>query len=580
MSIRTTLYTAWYITFLVILLASATETVAQQLSKKERKAQEREILASRLFVEGQKYMMLEDFDRAYFYFDKSRTYNPSEAAVYFKMSEILTRANQLEKALDLANKAVEMDGSNKYYKLMIAEIYSKQKKPQEAAEVLRSLMDSDGDNQHYILELASLYLASQEFDKALEALEQAEEYYGVVEQLTAQKQRIYLRKNDLASAVEEGQKLIDAHPGNATYVLALVEILFNNNRVEQAMDAVRQSLTNYPDQPELFMAMYTLHKEKKQLPLANDYLRKAFAHPDLEVEMKVRVFVEILQELKTEARDNLLAELANSLSELHPKHPAVTGALGDFEQAKGNKKEALALYKASIAESPDNESVLQAAINLMFEQQVDFADIEVITALAVEEFPKRPDFWFFDGTAKLALKKYAESRESLEKALEINQQNNRQLEMMALGQLGDVYHSLDKKEEAFQAYEKVLEINPNNEHILNNYAYFLSLERKDLDKAKRMSEKLVARFPKNATYLDTHAWVLFQLGQYEDAKKYMEKALEYQQEPSGVMYEHFGDILYKLGEENEALAYWQKAEGLDETSKFLSEKIKHKRYYE
>lgn len=580
MSIRTSIYSGWYLPCLFLFIISVTETVAQQLSKKERKAQEREILASRLFVEGQKHLMLEDYDRAYFYFDKSLAYNPGEAAAYFKMAEILTRANQLEKALDLANKAVEMDGSNKYYKLMIAEIYSKQKKPQEAAEVLHSLMGDDSDNQHYILELASLYLASQEFDKALDALEQAEEYYGIVEQLTAQKQRIYLRKNDLASAVAEGEKLIDAHPGNASYVLALVEILFNNNRVDQAMDVVRQSLANYPDQPELFMAMYTLHKEKKQLPLANDFLRKAFAHQDLEVEMKVRVFAEILQELKTEARDNLLAELAASMLELHPKHPQVTGALGDFELSKGNKKGALELYKASIAESSENEGVFQAAINLMFELQVDFDEIETVTALAVEEFPKRPDFWFFDGTAKLAQKKYAESKASLEKALEINQQNNRQLEMMALGQLGDAYHSLDKKEEAFEAYEKVLEINPNNEHILNNYAYFLSLERKDLDKAKRMSEKLVTRFPKNATYLDTHAWVLFQLGQYEDAKEYMEKALEYQQEPSGVMYEHFGDILYKLGEEKEALAYWQKAEGLDETSKFLSEKIKHKRYYE
>ncbi|WP_209330222.1 tetratricopeptide repeat protein [Lunatimonas salinarum] len=579
MNIHTYIYSV-FLSCIFLFSLSVSESVAQRISKKQRKAQEKEILASRLFVEGQKYMMLEDFDRAYFYFDKARSYNPDEAAVYFKMAEILTRANQLEKALDLANQAVEMDGSNKYYKLMIAEIYSKQKKPKEAAEVLRSLMGDDSENQHYILELASLYLASQEFDKALEALDQAEEYYGVVEQLTAQKQRIYLRKNDLASAVEEGKKLIEAHPGNASYVLALVEVLFNNNRVEQAMNEVRLSLANYPDQPELFMAMYTLHKEKKELSPANDYLRRAFSHPDLDVDMKVRVFSEIMQELKTEARNNLLSELADFLKELHPKQPQVNGALGDYEQLRGNKKEALNYYRSSLAASSENEAVFQAAINLMFEQQVDFGEIESVTAIAVEEFPKRPDFWFFDGTAKLALKKYHEAKASLEKSLELNQPTNRQLEMMALGQLGDVYHALEQKEKAFEAYEKVLEINPNNEHILNNYAYFLSLEKKDLEKAKKMSEKLVTRFPKNATYLDTHAWVLFQLGLYEDARKYMERALENQSEPSGVMYEHFGDILYKLGETSEALAYWQKAAGLDETSKFLSEKIKHKRYYE
>ncbi|EON78584.1 hypothetical protein ADIS_0934 [Lunatimonas lonarensis] len=582
MTLRIPIYFACTITCILLCSILVVDSSAQErMSKKQRKKQEKEILASRLFVEGQKYMMLEDFDRAFFYFDKSRFYNPSEAAVYFKMAEILTRANQLDKALELARQAVELDGDNKYYKLMIAEIYSKQKKPKEAADVLKSLMDDKTENQQqYILELASLYLASQDFEKALAALEEAEEYYGIVEQLTAQKQRIFLRQNDLESAVMEGQKLIDAHPGNATYVLALVEILFNNNRVDQAMEVVKKSLATYPDQPELFMAMFTLHKEKKQPALANDYVKRAFAHPDLEVEMKVRVFAEILQELKTETRNNLLDELAGSLKKHHPKDPTVLGILGDFEQSKGNKAEALVFYRASIAESTENEGIIQAAISLMFEQQIDFSEIEALTEIAVEGFPERPEFWFFDGTAKLAQKKYAASRESLEKALEINQDKNRQLEMMVLGQLGDTYHSLGEKELAFSTYEKVLEINPNNEHILNNYAYFLSLERKDLDKAKKMSEKLVTRFPKNATYLDTHAWVLFQLGLYEDAKKYMEKALEYQLEPSGVMYEHFGDILYKLGDEKQALAYWKKAEGLDETSKFLSEKIKHKRYYE
>lgn len=108
----------------------------------------------------------------------------------------------------------------------------------------------------------------------------------------------------------------------------------------------------------------------------------------------------------------------------------------------------------------------------------------------------------------------------------------------------------------------------------------MSLDKKDLDKAKAMSSKLVAKFPTNATYLDTHAWVLFQLQEYEDAKQYMKQALEHQAEPSGVLYEHYGDILYKLGNKKEALDYWKKAEGLEDVSEFLSKKIKDQRFYE
>lgn len=571
----------WILILSIYFLSGTTFSVAQErLSKKERKKQEKETLASRLFIEGQKFLMLEDYERAFFYFEKALEYNQEEAAIYFKMAEILTKANQLDKALPLAKQAVSLDRNNKYYKLMIVEIFSKQNKPEEAANVLESLMADEGDNQQYILELASLYLASQNFEKALVALNQAEEYYGVVEQLTAQKQRIHLRNNDLASAIQEGEKLIAAHPGNAQYVLALVEILFNNKRSTQAIEVVNESLATFPDQPELFMALFTLHKEAGEIEKANRYLTTAFAHPDLSPDIKARTFSELIREMKTESREALLDTLESHLLALNANDAYIQAALGDRAQLNKDKETALNYYQKSISINPSNEQVLQTAISMMFEMEKEYGEIEVLTKTAVDEFPKKAEFWFFDGTSKLAQKKYEEAKESLEMARELNGAKNQQLEMMTLGQLADTYYQLDEKNLAFETYSKVLEINPNNEHILNNYAYFLSLEKKELEKALSMSEKLVKRFPENATYLDTHAWVLFQLGRFEAAKQYMEKALQFESEPSGVMYEHYGDILYKLGLVNEALTFWQKAEGLQETSKFLTLKIKNKKYYD
>jgi tetratricopeptide (TPR) repeat protein len=552
----------------------------EKLGKKEKKTKEKETLASRLFIEGQKFLMLEEYEKAYFYFDKALQYNPDEGAIYYKLAEMMLKANNQEKALEYGHKALESDPDNKYYHLLIAEIYSKQQKNKEAAEVLQALMDRDDDSPQYILELASLYLSSQEFDKALDALDQAEEHYGVVEPLTAQKQRIYLRKNDLESAIREGEKLIEAHPGNSQYVLALVEILFNNNRLDDALDLVHSSLEAYPNQPELQMAAYTLYKQKGDIDESRKYIVEAFENPDLNPDMKARGFAEVLQEMRTSARDSLLDRLSGSMARLHPNDPDVLAALGDHELSDNNKGKALEYYLRSIDLQPKNEPVLQSSITLSFELQKPYGEIETLTSLALDEFPKKTEFWFFDGTSKLGQKKYEEAKNSLEKALELNGGKNKHLEMMIYGQLGDTYHYLDKKEDAYAAYEKVLAYNPNNEHILNNYAYFLSLEKKDLEKAKKMSEKLVRKYPENATYLDTHAWVLFQMENFNDAREYMEKALAYQTTPSGVMYEHYGDILYKLGEKDEALKYWNKAKDLEDTSEFLTLKIKNKRYYE
>lgn len=552
----------------------------QKISKKERKEKLEKAKADRLFIEGQRYLMLEDYDRAYFYFQKAKDIRPNEAAIHFKIAEILLKANRVDQALSYGMKAVEIDPDNKYYNLVMAEVFSKQGQPKKAAQILENLMANAGQNQNYILDLASLYLSSGDFDNALIALNKAEEYYGILEQLTLQKQRIYLRKNDLNGTIREGENLINAHPGNAQYVINLVEILYNNGRSAQALELLEKNLEIYPNQPELQLAAYALYKDMGDIDTAEDLIKQALAHPDLEGKTKAQAFADILQEIKTERKERLLTELESRMLETSGNDPDVLTVVGDRRLFNNQKEEALEYYRKSLAINPSNANVLQGIITTMFEMNKDFADIEKYTVMAVDEFPEKAEFWFFDGTAKLAQKKGAESSESLIKAKELNAGKNKQLLFLIEGQLGDAFHLVGKKEEAFASYEAVLKERPEDEHILNNYAYYLSLAKQDLDKARMMSEKLVKRFPKNATYLDTHAWVLFQLKDYEGAKKFMEQALANEEKPSGVMFEHFGDILYHLGQKSEALIYWKKAEGGEDTTEWLSKKIKDQKYYD
>lgn len=552
----------------------------EKLSRKQRKEQMELRKSDRFFIDGQRFMMLEDFDKAYFYFQKAREINPEDPAINFKIAEILLRANRVEDAMDYGLQAVEGDPDNKYYNLVMAEAFSKQGKPEAAAEILENLMGNSEENQNYILDLASLYLSSGNYDKALDAINKAEEYYGVVEQLTIQKQRIFLRNNDLQGAIDEGKNLIEAHPGNSQYVLSLVEILYNNNRAQEALKTVEESLNTYPNQPDLQMAAYALYKDMGDLETAETLIIEAFQNPDLEVNVKAEAFSDILQEMKTARRERLLDQLQKPLIELHPNEADALTVVGDRLYFNDQRKEALEFYEKSLKIDPSNSEVLQGVIMTMFDAAKDFEEIEKYTEIAIDEFPERAEFWFFDGTAKIAQKKAKEAVESLEKAKEVNQRKNKQLDILVQGQLGDAYHQLGEKEKAYAAYEAVLKERPDDEHVLNNYAYFLSLDKKDLDKAKKMSTKLVKKHPQNATYLDTHAWVLFQLKEYEDAKKYMELALENEDIPSGVMLEHYGDILYHLGNRNEAISFWRKAEGGDETSEFLIKKIKDQKYYD
>jgi tetratricopeptide (TPR) repeat protein len=181
---------------------------------------------------------------------------------------------------------------------------------------------------------------------------------------------------------------------------------------------------------------------------------------------------------------------------------------------------------------------------------------------------------------KSARKKDSVAVLSLQKAIELNASKNPQLDQVAFGSLANSLYNLGAKDSAFVYFDKALELNPSDEQVLNTYAYFLSLEKKDLEKARTMAEKVVKKNPKNSTYLDTFAWVLFRMGRYEEAFRYMDEAIKNDPEPSGVMLEHYGDILYHLGKTSEAISWWKKAEGSAEASDQLSQKIKDGKYHE
>ena len=551
-----------------------------KLSKKPSKAQENQVKATRYFIEGEKALVLGDLDKSYFYLQKSLELSPEEPAISYKIAEVLIRSNQAEKALPFAEKAVDKDPDNKYYALMVAEIYSNLKQPLKAAEILDRLTSESDKNQQYNLDLASIYLNANEFDKALVVLDRAEDYYGIREPFTVQKQRIYLRKDNLPKAIEEGHKLIDAFPGNPNYVLNLVEVLYNNAKLEDALTLVMEEIQRYPDQAELQMAAYTLLKEKNRVEESHHYLFRAFQSPDLDPEVKSKTYQSILREIKTSDREALLDRLESILTEVNPNDAYVLAALGERRKAENNLAQALDYFKKSLAILPKNAPVLEEVILSSFGENANFEELETFTTMGVDEFPNAPEFWFYDGVVKSARKKDSLAVVSLERALELNAGKNPQLAQVSFGSLGNSLYNLGQKDSAFANFEKALKLNPNDDQVLNNYAYFLSLEKRELEKAKTMAEKVVKKNPKNATFLDTYAWVLFQMGNYQEAYTYMDQAIQNEKEPSGVMLEHYGDILYHLGKIQEAIAWWKKAEGSSEASDQLERKIKEGKYHE
>ncbi|MGC4023378.1 MAG: tetratricopeptide repeat protein [Cyclobacteriaceae bacterium] len=179
--------------------------------------------------------------------------------------------------------------------------------------------------------------------------------------------------------------------------------------------------------------------------------------------------------------------------------------------------------------------------------------------------------YYFNGIAYSRKKNYREAERTLEQAKKLSAGNiNLLVEINSM--LGDAYNASKDYDKSDQAYDAALGLNPNNDYVLNNYSYFLSLRKVNLDKAEKMSAQLIKSHPTNTAYLDTYAWVLFQESKYKEAKKIMEKIVS-SESANATHFEHYGDILYQLGDIDEAVVQWQKAKSLHGDNEVLSKKI-------
>ena len=71
--------------------------------------------------------------------------------------------------------------------------------------------------------------------------------------------------------------------------------------------------------------------------------------------------------------------------------------------------------------------------------------------------------------------------------------------LAAYSTMGDMYHQIGENSKAYKAYDKALEINAGYAPVLNNYAFYLSMEGRKLKKAAAMSKITVDQEPETPT---------------------------------------------------------------------------------
>ncbi len=507
--------------------------------------------------------------------------NPYAAEAYYGLTPLYAEMGMDTLALENMEKAVSLRPDNVTYQERLAQTYLGTKQWDKAINTYERIMSYSPTRTDVLGILIQLYGQNKDYDNIIRCLDRVENIEGASEQTALSKMHIYSLKGEKDKELQVLEDLVKKHPNDMNYRVMKGNWLIQNGMHEEAFEEYQFALRQDPKHVAARLSLLDYYRTLDKDSLANALQENILESPEIPTNDKVMLVRKVVAENEQNGADStqVLDLFHRVLSK--PQHSAdMTAMYAAYLQMKNFPQDSInTVYYQALKIEPDNASVRLALIQSLWKEQ-NFDEIIRLSKEATQYNPDEMAFYYFLGVCYFQKGNNDASLDALRRGVsQINSKSNKEFVSDFYAIMGDILHEKGKSTEAYAAYDSCLQWKPDNISCLNNYAYFLSEEDKDLDKAERMSKKTIDEEPENPTYLDTYAWILFKQQRYEEAQKYIDKVLELSPSPDATLLEHAGDIYSKTGNTKEAVAFWKKAlEGKSKNAKLIRKKIKQRKY--
>ena len=582
----------------VLMTLAACGTAGKQARKKQTEPEQVSLsLEERrkfdyFFLEAVRMKENGQYDAAYELYKHCLDINPASGAALYEISQFYMYLGQEAKGEEALKQAIRSDKSNFWYKQTLASYYEQKRNMPKAISVYENMAEQFPSRLEPLMSLVDLYNRTQSYQNVIAALNRLEELDGKSEQISMEKFRMYLLMGKQDSAFIEIENLSKEYPYDLRYQNILGDVYLNNGKYPEALATYQHILKEEPHYAPAVLSMASYYQKTGQDSLYQLQLDTILMNDNVLSDTKMELMRQnILQSEQTTKDSTQIVALFKRILARPQQNADLAMLCAQYMITKNMKEESVPVLEQVLSLDPENKPAYLQLLSYAI-QDNDLDKVIQIATSALEYHPDALEFYYYCGIAHY-------QKEETDKALEvftrgvrqINEKSDKQIASDFYAILGDIYHQKGRPEESYAAYDSSLVYNPDNIGTLNNYAYFLSIDKKQLDKAEEMSYRTVKAEPENKTYLDTYAWILFEKGRYTEARIYIEQALRNGGDKSRVIVEHCGDIYYMLGEKDKALEYWEKADAMEETEegetppteeeiKRLKQKIKLKKYIE
>ena len=484
---------------------------------------------------------------------------PSNDAAWYYLALCSAAEKDVEMAEMYLMKAVELDPDNFWYRYRLAGIYAMTSRPELTTDIYEKLLKNFPKKSELYFELVELYSAQGENEKALETLKEIETVFGITESVAVYRFNLLMRMQ----RQEEAYKSLEEYNGrySSPYVLAtLAEHQLSMYNDSKALAYYDEALDIAPDYaPALLGKAETLRMTRRYgeyFEVLGDFV----SNPSDVAKSKTDYLSAVIQRSDPKFIRTFIPQLDGIIEktlQTHPSDSSVLNLAGLYYYSTDRKDEAKSRFRQNSEAHPASLSAAAGYVEfLMYAEH--WKELAEEGRKAYERFPQETAFLEMASMGHYNLEEYDKVLEICDEVLETAPSDSSKT-LRAWSTKGDIYHQLGSPKKSYKAYEKALKINPDYVYVLNNYAYYLSLEGRNLKKAHAMSRKTIEAEPDNATYLDTFGWILFLMGRPEDAKPHFKHAMLYGGKDSAVILDHYAEVLFALGEYDRAMVYWNQA---------------------
>ena len=506
--------------------------------------------------------------------------NPNAAEVYFMRSAYYSMLKNDSLMVADIERAAALNPTNTTFMERLGQIYIGMGKFPQAIETYEKIFANTRDRDDVLNILIQLYDRQKDYDNMLRTIDRLESLEGSSEEITLARMRVLALKGDKEAELAELKSLSEKHPNDMNYHVMMGNWLLQNDRADEALKEYDYVLKMEPDNLMAQMSMLDYYRNVGEDSLANDLQEKMLINEDTPINSKMTLMRKVVADNEQEGGDStqvldlfhrILAQ-PQKTTDMHELYAAYM-TLKKMPQDSINQA-----LRDALEIAPDNAGVRLELIQAEWSKK-NFDEVIRLSRAAQEYNPDEMAFYYFMGLAHFQKDERDEALNSFQRGVaQINESSNKEIVSDFYAIMGDILHEKGREKEAYAAYDSCLQWKPDNIGCLNNYAYYLSEQGKDLQRAEQMSYRTIKAEPQNSTYLDTYAWILFMQERYEESKLYIDQAVQNDSTVSVVILEHAGDIHAKVGEMDKALDFWRKARDNGNDSKVLIRKIKLRKY--